>query len=92
MCVTDVAKNLSVKVFNLVSGTTETRHLEWHETCRCKYRFNIIFCNNKQRWNHDKCRCECKELIDKGVCNKGYIWNPSNCDREYYKSCDFMSI
>ena len=31
-------------------------------------------CNNKQRWNKDKCRCECKELIDKGVCNKGFIW------------------
>ena len=47
---------------------------------------------NQQRCNNDKCRYECKELIDKGVCNKGYIWNPSNCDREYYKSCDFMSI
>ena len=27
-------------------------------------------CNNKQRWNEDKCRCECKELIDKCVCDK----------------------
>ena len=45
-------------------------------------------CNNKQRWNEDKCRCECKELIDKGTCDKGFIWNPSNCECECNKSCD----
>ena len=45
-------------------------------------------CNNKQRWNEDKCRCECKELIDKGVCDKGFIWNPSNWECECDKSCD----
>ena len=39
----------------------------------------VLVCNNKQRWNKDKCKCECKELIDKGVCHKGFIWNPSNC-------------
>ena len=47
-----------------------------------------MICNNKQRWNKDKCRCECKELIDKGVCDKGFIWNPSNCQCECDKSCD----
>ena len=47
-----------------------------------------MFCNNKQRWNKDKCICECKELIDKGVCNKGFIWNPSNCECECDKACD----
>ena len=77
LCVPDVVKNLNVKVFNLVSGTNETRRIEWHETCKCKCRFNSSVCNNKQRWNDDKCRCECKELIDKGVCDKGFIWNPS---------------
>ena len=67
----------------------ETRHIEWHKTCKCKCRFNSSVCNNKQRWNEDKCRCECKELIDYGVCDKGFIWNPSNCECECYKSCDF---
>ena len=57
--------------------------------CKCKCRLNSSVCNNKQRWNDDKCKCECKELIDKGVCNKGFIWNPSNCECECYKSCDF---
>ena len=46
-------------------------------------------CNNKQRWNDDKCRCECKEVIGKSVCDKVFIWNPSNCDCECDKTCDF---
>ena len=52
--------------------------------CKCKCRYNRSVCNNKQRWNDDKCRCECKELNDKGVCNKGFIWNTSNCECECY--------
>ena len=79
ICVPDVIKDLNVKVFNLMSRTNETRHIKWHETCKCKCRLDASVCNNKQRWNNDKCQCECKELIDKGICNKGYIWNPSNC-------------
>ena len=50
--------------------------------------FLTSICNNKKRWNDDKCRCECKELIDKGICDEGIIWNPSNCDCECDKSCD----
>ena len=53
-----------------------------------KCRLDPSVCNNKQRWNEDKCRCECKELIDKGICDKGFIWNPSNCECECDKSCD----
>ena len=85
MSVPDVVKILYVKVFNLMS---KTKHIEWHETCKCKCRLDASVCNNKQRWNDDKCRCECKELIDKGVCDKGFIWNPSNCKCECDKLCD----
>ena len=60
MCVPDVAKNLNIKVSNLISRTNETRHIKWHETCKCKCRLDASVCNNKQRWNDDKCRCECK--------------------------------
>ena len=56
--------------------------------CKCICRLNKIICNNKQRWNKDKCRCECKELIDKGVCDKGFIFNSSNCQCERDKSCN----
>ena len=88
LSVPDVVKNLNVKVLNLMSRTNETRHIEWHETCKCKCRLDASVCNNKQRWNNDKCQCECKELIDKGICDKGFIWNPSNCECECDKSCD----
>ena len=88
MWVSDVVKNLNVKVFNLMSRTNETRHIEWNETCKCECKFGANICNNKQRWNNNKCRCECKELNDKGVCDKGFIWNPSNCECECDKACD----
>ena len=51
-----------------MSRTNETRHIEWHEMCKCECKFRANICNNRQRWNNDKCRCEYKELIDKGVC------------------------
>ena len=89
ICVPDVAKDLNVKVFNLMSRTNETRHIKWHETCKCKCRLDASVCNNKQRWNDDKCRCEYEELIDKGVCDKGYVWNPSNYECECDRSCNF---
>ena len=85
LCVPDIITHLNVKVFDLISRTKETRHIKWHETCKCKCRLVAIVCNNKWSWNKDKCRCKCKELIDKGVCDKEYAWNPSNrkyeCDR-----------
>ena len=87
ICVPDIVKNLNVKVFNLMTLTNETRHIKWHETCKCICRLDKIICNSKQRWNEDKCRCECKKLIDKGVCNKGSFFNPGNCNCECDKSC-----
>ena len=71
-----------------MSRINETRFVIWHETCKCVCRLDGIICNNKQRWNKNKCRCECKELIDKGICDKGFIWNPSNCECECDKTCD----
>ena len=88
ICVPDVIKDLNVKAFNLMTRTNETKFIEWHEKCKCIGRLDKIICNNKQKWNKDKCRCECKKLIDKGVCDKEYIWNPSNCESECDKSCN----
>ena len=68
--------------------TNETRHIKWHETCKCICTLDGYICNNKQRWNEDKCRYECKKLVDKGVWDKGYTWNPSNCECECDRSCD----
>ena len=68
--------------------TNEARHIKRHETSKCKCRLEGSVCNNKQRWNQDKCRCGCKELIAKGIGDKGFIWNPSNCKCECDKSCN----
>ena len=35
ICVPDTAKNLNVKVFNLMSRTNETKSIKLHETCKC---------------------------------------------------------
>ena len=88
ICVPDIVRNLNVKVFNLMSKTNETRHIKWHETCKCICRLDAIVCNNKQYWNKDKHRCKCKELVDNGECNKGYAWNPSSFEFECDKSYD----
>ena len=47
----------NIKVFNPMSRTNETKHIEWHKTCKYKCRLDASVCNNKQRWNEDKCRC-----------------------------------
>ena len=72
-----------------MSRTNETRHIEWHETCsKSECRLDVSFCNNKQRWNNDKCRCACKQLGYKGICDKEFVWIPSNCECKCDKSCD----
>ena len=68
--------------------TNETRHIKWHETCKCECRLNASVCHNKQRWNDDKSRCQCKELIDKGVWDREYALNLTNCECDCDKSCD----
>ena len=56
ICVPDTVKDLNVIVFNLMSRTNETRHIKWHENCKCICRLDGIICNSNQRWNEDKCR------------------------------------
>ena len=89
ICVSDVKKDLNVKVFNPMSKTNETKFIKWHEKCKCECGLNAIICNNKQGWNENKCRCECKKLIDKRIYDKGFICNPSNCECECDKNCVF---
>ena len=37
MYVPDTVKDLNVRVFNLMSRTNETKHIEWHKTCKCMH-------------------------------------------------------
>ena len=43
--VPDVVKYINVKVFNLMSFSNPTRHIEWHETCKYKRRLVILIVN-----------------------------------------------
>ena len=38
-----------------MSKINETGHIKWHETCKCIWSLNKTICNNKQRWNEEKC-------------------------------------
>ena len=35
LCVPDIIKIINVRVFNLMSRINQTRHIIWHETCKC---------------------------------------------------------
>ena len=63
-----------------MSWKNKTKQINWHESCKCVCRLDSIVCNNKQKWNKDKCRCGC--LINK-KCDNNFVWNPSNCKCEY---------
>ena len=48
LCIPNVVKNINIKAFNLMSKTNETRHIELHETYKCKCRLDTGVCNDKQ--------------------------------------------
>ena len=63
--------------------TNKTKQMIFHESFKCICRLHPVVCNNKQKWNKDKCRCEC--LVNK-KCDDDFVWNISNCECEYKKS------
>ena len=77
---------MKLKVFNLMSGITETRYLDQNKSCECKCVLKESACNLKRKWNHDECWCGCKGLDDRNPCIDDYMWNPSTCDCEYNKA------
>ena len=81
MCVPNGVKNITVKVFDIMSWKNKTKKIQWHESCNCVCRLNSIF-NNKQKWNKDKCRCE--YLVDQ-KCDNNFVWDPSNYKCLYKK-------
>ena len=80
VCIADVIKNVTVKMFDLIESTNATKQVEFHESCKCVCKTNSTAFNNKQKFNKNKCRCTC--LINK-KCDNDFIWNYSNCECEY---------
>ena len=79
VCVRDITKNLTLKIFDLMTLTNKTKEIIIHESCKCICRLDPIVCSNKQKSNKNKCRCEC--LINKNCGNE--FWNPNSCKCEY---------
>ena len=43
-----------------MSRTNETKNIKWYETYKYECRLDAIVCNNKQRWNKNKCSANVK--------------------------------
>ena len=79
VCVPNITKKFTLKIFDLMILTNKTTQIIFHESCECICRLDPIICNNKQKWNKDKCSCD--SLINKKCGNK--FWNPNTCKCEY---------
>ena len=45
--VPDVARNINLKVFNLMLWSNQTKQITWHESCKCESKLNSSASNNK---------------------------------------------
>ena len=54
VCVPNVIKNITTKVFDLMSWKNKTKQIKRRESCKYVCRLDPNICNNKQKWNKDK--------------------------------------
>ena len=59
-----------LKLYNLITGVNETKHLAQYESCESKCELNESVCNLLQKLNHDECLCDCKEITGLGLLYK----------------------
>ena len=76
------------KISVLPSGKLDKYEHLTGESKACKCKLDCSICNDRPRWNSDKCMCDCKELIDRGSCEEGFTKNSSRCKCECDKLCD----
>ena len=55
VCVPTKTEDLSLRLFNMITGINESEALTKHISCKCKYKFDGRNCNSDQCWNNDKC-------------------------------------
>ena len=66
VCFRDSVKNISAKVFNLISQQNELKNIKIHKSCKCDCLLNKTVCNKGQKWHKNKCRCECLKIKECG--------------------------
>ena len=85
VCLPGSVKNISVKVFDLISRKNVLKKGSFHESCKCSC---LKVCNNKQKWTEEKCRCECSEIKK---CENNSLWNVVNCRCEFKKAAALIT-
>ena len=88
VCLPDIVKNISVKSFDLISQKNMLRNISFHLSCKCGCLLDEKVCNNKQKWNKNKCRCECLEIKE---CESGSFWNVVNGRCEFKKAAALIA-
>ena len=88
VCTADIVKNISVKVSDLISQKNVLKNITFDKSCKLDCLIHEKVCNNKQKWNKNKCRCECLEIED---CKNVSSWNVVNCRCEL-KKVDKLSV
>ena len=83
VCLPDVVKNISIKVFDSLSQRNVLKNISFHKSCKCGCLFDEKVCNNLQKWNKEKCRCEC---LKKKKCGDSSFFNVVNCSCELRKA------
>ena len=71
ICVPSKTKDVSIKVFNMVTRRNERKTLVKHISCDYKCKLNGAICSLNQKWNNYTCQCGCKNYH---VCKKDYSW------------------
>ena len=83
VCIRNIVKNVTVKMFDLTNLENTAKQVKFRKSCKCVYKINSSVCSEKQKFNKDKCRCQC--LLNKKFQND-FVWNYSNCGCEYKKT------
>ena len=71
----------------MISQQNKFKNVSFHKSCKCGCLLDKKVCNNKQKWNKNKCRCECLEIKD---CNVGFSWNVVNYRCEFKKAAKLI--
>ena len=82
VCLPENVKNISAKVFDMISQQNKFRNITFHESCKCGCLLDEKVCSNAQKWNKEKCRCECLKIKD---CDVGFSRNVVNYSCELKK-------
>ena len=83
----DSVKNICVKSFDLLSKKNVLKNISLHKSCKCDCLLDEKVCNNKQKWNKEKCRCEC---LKEEKCSDDSYFNVINCSCEMEKAAKLI--